>query len=239
MKKLYFVLFAIAINPVQLMAAGKKSDEPGWSGEAELGIITTRGNTNTSTSNAKLKVEYKDAPWTHQMKLESVRAEDNGQTTADRFEAAYRNKYQFSERGYYFGVIRYEDDVFAGFDQRTTEIIGYGRNVYQGKVFKLDFEVGVGARQTEHTDNTSSDEAIYRLATNMNWAISETSSLSEELFVEGGSENTVTESTTDLKVRINSALAMKVTLKIKDNSDVPVGIKHTDTQTAVTLVYDF
>ena len=100
-------------------------------------------------------------------------------------------------------------------------------------------EAGAGARQTDNTDGRSTDEAIYRLATLLTWNISETSSLKEELSVEGGSDNTYTESNTELKVKINAALAMKVTFSVKNNSDVPVGIKHTDTTTAVTLVYDF
>lgn len=235
---LLIVIFTVIFSTVSATDETKK-DADGWKGEAELGIITTRGNTNTSTSNAKLRVEYRELPWTHQLKLESVRAEDNNQVTADRSEAGFRSKYQFSQRGYYYGSIRHEDDPFSGFDQRTTEILGYGRNMYQGETFLFDLEMGVGARQTERTDNTSSDESILRLATNMKWKISETSSLSEELFVERGDVNTLTESTTDLKVKINSALAMKMSVKVKDNSDVQVGKKHTDTETAVTLVYDF
>jgi len=233
------VLCGALLLGMNISAAEVASDSTGWNGEAELGIITTRGNTNTFTSNAKLRVEYIDLPWGHQFKLESVRAEDNGTSTVDRFAAGFRSKYQFSERGYYFASVRYEDDPFAGFDRRTTEIIGYGRNLYRGETFLLDMETGVGARQTERTDATSSDESILRIATNMKWKISATSSLSEELFVEIGDENTLSESTMDLKVKINTALAMKLSVKIKDNSDVPVGKKHTDTETAVTLVYDF
>lgn len=218
-----------------------KANNPndGWKGEAELGILTTRGNTNTSTSNARFRIEYTESPWNYQLKLESVRSEDSGKITADRFLLSLRSKYQFSQRGYYFVSARYEDNPFAGFDQRTTEIIGYGRNLYKGESFLFDLEIGIGARQTEWTDTTSSDEGVIRLATNMAWKISETSSITEELFVERGDENTVSESTTGLKVKINSSLALKLSLKVKDNSNVPVGKKHTDTETAVTLVYDF
>lgn len=228
-----FSAFTMAAEEAESKPSGK------WGGAAELGIITTRGNTNTTTSNAKLRVEYKKAPWTHQLTMESVRAEDSGTTTADSFLTQYRGKYQFSKRGYYFANLRYEDDPFAGFDQRTAEIVGYGRNLYQGKRFNLDMEVGVGARQTEFTDNTTTDESVIRLGANMDWKISDTSSLTEELFVEDGDKNTVSESTTALKVKINTSLALKVSVKVKDNSEVPVGKKHTDTTTAVTLVYDF
>ena len=118
-------------------------------------------------------------------------------------------------------------------------MLGYGRKLYTGPRFLWDVEAGAGARQTDLTDGTSTDEAIYRLATLLTWKISETSAVKEELSVEGGSDNTYTESITELKLRINAALAMKVTFSVKDNSDVPAGIKNTDTATAVTLVYDF
>jgi putative salt-induced outer membrane protein len=239
MKQFRKISFILCLIPAPLLAKEANPADDGWGGSAELGLITTRGNTETSSSNARLTINYQTAPWTHQLNIELLRAEDSGVKTADRSEARYRAKYQFSARGYYFGSLRYEDDPFAGYDQRTTEVIGYGRNLSEGKIFNMDLELGVGGRQTEFTDNRDVDETIYRIATNLKWQISETSSLIEELSVESGDENTVTESTTELKVKINSSLAMKATLKIKDNSDVPVGTKNTDTTTSVTLVYDF
>ncbi|MGD8925748.1 MAG: DUF481 domain-containing protein [Thioalkalispiraceae bacterium] len=232
------VVLLFSINSA--MAAGQKQDtKQGWSGGAELGIIITRGNTDTSSTNGKLRVEYNVDRWKHQFNLEAVRAEDRDTVTADRLGVLLRSQYQFSERGYYFGTIRYEDDVFAGYDQRTTEILGYGRNLYSGKRYHLDMELGIGGRQTDYTDGTSENEKVLRLASNMGWKISETSELTEELFVEWGDENTLTESATNLKVKINSSLAMKTSVIIKDNSKVLPGKKHTDTQTVVTLVYDF
>ena len=238
--KLLTCLFVLFL-PASYVNAAEVKDQPkqGWEGEAELGIIATSGNTDTSSTNGKLRVEYLENKWTHQVRLETVRAKDRDTLTADRLMVLFRSKYQFSERGYYFGTIRYEEDVFAGYDQRTTEIVGYGRNLYAGEKFHMDMETGVGGRQTNNTDNTSVDETVLRVATNMSWKISETSSIKEELFVEFGDVNTLTESVTDLKVRINSALAMKVSFTVKDNSEVIAGKKHTDTQTAVTLVYDF
>lgn len=238
-KLLSATIIYLLANPA--WAAEPVTEKPAspWSGEAELGMLFTRGNTETSTTNAKLKIQYDTEHWAHRLQLEYLTAEDRGTTTADRFLAGYRSTYKLSERAYAFGSLRYEDDRFAGYDQRTTEVLGYGRKLYTGPVFLWDVEIGGGARQTDLTDGSSTDEAIYRVATLLTWNITETSSLKEELSVEGGSENTYTESITELKVRINAALAMKVTFAVKDNSDVPVGIKHTDTETAVTLVYDF
>ena len=215
------------------------ADNKHWKGEAELGILTTRGNSNTTTINAKLGVEYQEDKWTHGLRYEALRTEDNGTDTADRDMLLYRAKYQLAKANYLFGNLRYESDPFAGYDRRTTEVVGFGHQIINETDLKWDAEVGAGARQTELTDNTQTDEAIARLATKALWSMTQTSTLGQEVLVEHGSENTYTEATTDLKVKINSALAMKLTFKVKDNSDVPVGKKHTDTETAVTLVYDF
>lgn len=209
-----------------------------WGGEAEIGILMTRGNTNTDSQNIKLGVHYNADSWEHKLRLESLRTEDNGVVSADRFVANYRSTYKFSAVAYGFGALRHEKDRFAGLDRRDTEVLGYGRKLYNVKSLIWAVEAGVGARQTARTDNTDSNEGIIRLATNIEWKITDTSSLREDLFVESGSTNTASESTTSLKLKINSSLAMKLGFKIQDNSDVPVGIKHTDTQTSLTLVYD-
>ncbi len=210
-----------------------------WGGEAEVGILITRGNTHTDTQNIKLGVHYTSGAWEHKLKIESLRTKDNDVVTADRFGVDYRSTYQISNVDYTFGAVRYEKDRFAGFDRRTTENIGYGRKLYNEKTLLWDVEAGVGARQTDFTDNTNTNEGLVRLATNLEWRFTETSAIKEELFVEKGSINTLTQSTTSLKVKINSSLAMKLGFKVQDNSEVPVGKKHTDTETALTLVYDF
>lgn len=210
-----------------------------WGGEAEVGILMTRGNTHTDSQNIKLGVQYTTGAWQHKLKLESLRTKDSGTVTADRRSADFRSTYQFSPLDYAFGAVRYERDTFAGYDRRTTENLGYGRKLYNEKTFLWDVEAGVGARQTAFIDNTKDNEGIVRLATNAEWKFTETSSLKEELSVEHGSLNTITKSVTGLKVKINSSLAMKLSLKVEDNSDVPPTKKHTDTETALTLVYDF
>ena len=224
---------------VMLPVANASKKEDGWSGSAELGLITTRGNTETTSSNARFTVNYRAAPWEHQLDLQSLRTEESGAITADRSEAKYHGKYNFTDKSYYFGILRYEDDPFAGYDQRTTEVVGLGHTFYDTDTITFDVELGAGGRQTEFVDTTDLDETIYHLGADFGWAISKTSSFRQALTIEGGDENTVTESTTELKVKINSALAMKATINVIDNSDVPVGTKNTDTTSSVTLVYDF
>lgn len=210
-----------------------------WKGEAELGFVSATGNTDTQSTNAKFSVENDRIYWNHLLQLQALRAKDRDSITADRIEAFYRSLYKVSKKDYIFGSLKYEDDRFSGYDQRTTEIVGYGRKFYDREIFKLDAEIGIGARQADLTDNTQTDEVIVRLGSHAFWALSKTSSYKQEVFIERGDENTFSESSSELKVRINASLALKLSLSIKHNSDVPATKKKTDTLTAVTLVYDF
>ena len=240
-RSLYRILLISLVCQVAItgFAQEKPAKTNKWNGSAELGFLSTKGNTDTESLNLKVSVTYTTPSWDHKLKLETLETKDREIKTADRFEANYRTRYKLSDIDYVFGSLRYEDDVFAGFDQRTTEIIGYSRDYIKSDTFKLTAEYGVGAKQTDFTDGTETDEGVIRLAVDMEYKISDTSNLKQLLSIEEGEENTLKESVTELKVRINAALALKSTIKVKDNSVVPVGKKNTDTETAVTLVYDF
>jgi putative salt-induced outer membrane protein len=226
--------------PVPIAAASPVAPAAGpWSGAAELGYVVTTGNTETQSLTAKLRVRYEALKWRHELKAELLKAEDQKLVTAESYKLEGRSEYKLSVRDYLFGLARYEDDRFAGYDRRTTEVAGYGYHLLRGETFKWDLEVGAGARQTEFTDGRRDAEGLYRLGTRLEWIISPTSSLVENLSAEQGDANRFTESTTELKVKINASLALKVGLNIKNNSVVAPGTEHTDTKSTLTLNYDF
>lgn len=233
MKRIVIVALLLMAGNVALAANGA------WSGEAELGYVQTSGNTDTTSINVRAAAALQQAPWLHDFEFTALRASDSGVTTADSISALYRVEYSLSEVDALFGSLRVEDNRFAGFDRRYTEVAGYRRTVVHTDAHTLKLEAGAGARQTENVDATQTSEGILRAALDYAWQITETSSFKQSLSVEDGSENRVTESVTELKLKINGNLSMKTTLTLKDNSTVPPGVKNTDVQTAVTLVYDF
>jgi len=138
-----------------------------------------------------------------------------------------------------FGVVTYEDDKFSGYDYRVTEAIGYGRRVIEKTNMTLDLEIGPGSRQSKLGSGESDSEAMLRVAANYGWTISKSSKFSEALTVEAGEDVTVTKSVTSLASQIEGNLSMKITFTYKNTSEVPAGLDETDTETAITLVYNF
>ncbi len=243
LKILFFILnwaaalFFLLLQPVQAAEASEGAGKL-WSGDAEVGLVATRGNTDTDTLNTKLKLTYERDKWKHAGGATFLYANDSGETTAQRFVLSTKSAYAPAKTYYFFATLRYEDDRFSGYDYRIIETIGYGRHVFLGPV-TVALEAGPGGRHSKLTDGTRTDELLFRASGNALWEISKTSKLTEEVTFESGEEGSVTESVTALSARINSDLSMKVTLELRHNSKVPEGIMHTDTTTSVTLVYSF
>ena len=110
----------------------------------------------------------------------------------------------------------------------------------------LDLEIGPGVRFFETTaillpvtPSVSDNDPLVRVAAKYLWKVSDNATFTEDLSSDIGSDVTITKSVTALQANINSTLAMKISFTAKNTSDVPVGSKKTDTETAVTLVYSF
>lgn len=231
----------VILGTAPLMAAEEAGEAPvsQWGGAAELGFIMTRGNTDSDSLNAQLSVENTHRKWHHRGEAKVLRITEEDTTTAESYEVSGRSEYLLDDNDYLFGTLRYVSDEFAGYDRRTTEVAGYGHQFLKQENMSFKGEFGAGGRQTEFVDGTHDNEAIARIGLDYQWQISKTSSFSEVIYVEHGSNNTYTESVTALTAKINSSLAMKVSYTIKNNSDPQPGFENTDTRTAVTLVYDF
>ncbi|HHM06291.1 MAG TPA: DUF481 domain-containing protein [Gammaproteobacteria bacterium] len=211
-----------------------------WKGEAELGVVNTSGNTDTQKINARAKLETEREKWRHIIKAEALKSSDNDKTTAERYELSGQSNYKFNEYDYLFGTLKYEDDQFSGYDYRLTAALGYGRRLIHRDNLVVDVEAGPGYRLSkEEATGDDISEAVLRAAGDLLWKISKTTQLTEELSTEIGEQSTVSKSVTGLKSQINGNFATKITFTVKHVSDVPAGVKNTDTETAVTLVYSF
>lgn len=223
----------LAISATSVMAENE------WKGEAELGLVSTTGNTETQSLNVKMKAVNERDRWRHKLRFESLYGESANTTTAERYFASAETNYKLSELDYVFGIVNYEADRFSGYDYRASEAVGYGRRVIKQENLTLDLEAGPGARQSKRDDGTKTSEALLRLSGSLAWKINDHAALTEDLSSEVGEDVTITKSVTGLKAQIDGNLAMKLTYTAKNTSSVPVGIKKTDTETAVTLVYGF
>ncbi len=247
MKKSCYALVVtgmLVVSGAAVAEEAKKEESP-WKSSVELGFIRTTGNTETQTTAGKADVSYEVDKWRHTGHAEGFGQQSKDENTnemvvsAERYELSGKSDYKFTELDYAFGIIKLQKDRFSGFEYEHIVSLGYGRKVIKATDMELDLEIGPGARFYKVDNGESQDEAVLRLSGNFWWAITDNSKFLQELTTEIGEEFTTTKSVTGLQANINKTLAMKFTYTVRNKSKVPEGTEKTDTEAAMTLVYNF
>lgn len=233
------LLVVVLTAPMQLMAQAPAEPESPWTGKATLGYLATSGNTKNSTLNTGFEVIYTAEKWVHQFGAAAINAAENNVTTAEAFDVGWKSERKLTDHDFLFGRLAWRKDRFGGYETQFSQTVGYGRRLINSDKHKLNAEIGAGARQSTAQDGTDLSETIARGGLDYKWQFSETANFSQTVTVESGSDNTYLESVSAISAKLLGDLALVANYTIKNNSDVPVGIKKTDTYTAVSLEYTF
>lgn len=231
-------------------AAAIDLDPPyGWSTSAELGAISTSGNTVGTSVTGKIDSKQELPDWSNEyilagyFKDEQVTNSDGEKVrerSAQRYSASAKAAYKLmQDRDKLFALATHVDDRFGAYIRYSTINVGYGTQIYQSETQTLDVEIGPGyfrgARSTGETENgmTVRGAGIFK------WRLSENAQFSQSLAVERGTSNTHSQAETALRAKINTTMQMKAAFSVRSDTSVPADKKNTDTQTSVTLVYSF
>ncbi|MDH4124420.1 MAG: DUF481 domain-containing protein [Gammaproteobacteria bacterium] len=237
--KLMTTLLIVVWLAAPAMAADEEATSGPWAGKASLGYLATSGNTDNSNLNTAFEIGYTAGNWAHIFDASAIFATEDSATTAEAYAAGWKSERKLSEVNFLYGRLNWRKDRFSGYDQQFAQTVGYGRRLIDKERHTLNGEVGLGARQSELADGTDENEAILTGGLYYKWALSETTTFTQDLLVESGSENTYLESKTALSASLVGDLALVVSYTIKSNSDVPAGTEKTDTFTALALEYAF
>ena len=212
----------------------------GWKSGVEVGFLLTDGNTETQSTNIKASVEHESDKWRNEAKLEALNVKGKEGRLSEKYLASGKSSFKYSATSYSFITADGEHDPFSGFAYQVNSSIGYGYRLIGTDTTTLDLEGGPGYRETrERGADEAVDEVVIRLSGKYVQKLSKTSAFSEELITAYGEEATITKSVTAVSAQIAGNLSMKTSFTIKNNTSVPVGVKATDKETAVTLVYTF
>ena len=211
-----------------------------WSNEVEFGAVVTTGNTEQENFKLTAASIFDGTKIKHTGNFDALRSAENDVTTAEKYFLSYQADWKLDERQSLFGRLAYEDDRFSGFAYQADATAGYSRILFDNATMELSGDIGGGFRRSEEElSGATETEFITRLAAEYTWQLSESAKFRQYLAAEIGEESTITRSETSLQSTVVGALAMKLALKIKHQSEVPLGRDKTDTETSVTLVYSF
>jgi putative salt-induced outer membrane protein YdiY len=243
----------LALSALGFCAGAAAEVEKPWEVAAELGVIATSGNTETTSIQAKLDAKQNLQRWhnhyilTALFKEDQITREDDTKVTeqtAEKYFGSVKSAYQLERENTNFFIFgSHTDDKFSSYSKYSTVAIGYGTRLYENDTMVLDAEIGPGYFRAKQVlaDDTTQDESgvLLRGAASFKWQLSETAEFVQTLSVESAEDNTRTVAESSVTTRINGALQLKVGLNIANDSRVAPDKEKTDTTSYVNLVYNF
>ena len=228
-------LFLSLLNP-----AFAQDDETPYDASISLGYVGTTGNTEITTLNTQFLLTYREADWTHNFEFSGLSSRENGIGKAERYFIGDKSDYALmNENQYLYVQASYTDDRFSGFDYQAIASLGYGQYFIRNDSLTLEGFTGVGYRQNDAKLGGADGEAVFTLGESFDWEISPNSSVTQRFTADIGDKRTVTRFEIGLVSNIIDRIATKIAFEVRNTSDVPPGIKKTDTQTSISLVYTF
>lgn len=255
MKKLLVATAVIASLPYVAMA---DEHEPKFTASAELGALYKTGNSRSADIKTGFDVNYETGLWRHEAYFDLLikkteQEDDNGDKTLETSDQKWtidaKTNYTLdtNKRNYLYGNASYEDNRFGSFESQASVSAGWGRRWIDTKEAKFDLDFGPGFKQdiTRATDTepsmTQSAFIIQAQGTytrQLNEHVKLRQVLTAKVSPKSG-ENDKYRAETSITTQLIETLQLKFSVIIDHNSVVDEGRKKTDTETAVTLVYNF
>ena len=244
MKKL---LLAIAGTCVAASAIAQDEPKP-FTMDGEFGLIVTTGNTETSSATAGITAQQELENWSNDYQIEGLYKQETvvqddeevERTSAQKFFASAQGNYKLENPDHRLFVFSsYEDDRFSNFAYQATLAGDWSQKMWKTEKTAFEYSVGPGYSWAETQAGVDNDSFIVRGSAAFKWFISDTAKFTQTASTEVGSENTKSRAESALTATISGSLSMKVSLRLDHNSNVAEGVEKLDTETAVTLVYNF
>jgi putative salt-induced outer membrane protein len=225
-----------------------------WTGKGQLGYLDSQGNTNAESANAALDMSLLTGPWKHALHLDGFYGKSADVVSSERFDGQWQSNYNFTTTFFGFGALRFEHDLFSGFEYQGSATAGVGYQIFNNARTKLSVQIGAGDRDERPellTARTAPVGDYYRTllarqngpvgtaAVDVSQVLTRFTTVSNTAQVEGGSGNTLLTDTFALTVKVSTKLALSLGYNLQDNTNPPAGLKQVDSTETVNLVYAF
>ena len=224
-----------------------------WIGKGQFGFLNSQGNSVAKSVNGNLDLSRYDGDWKNQGNLSGLYGESAGIVSAERWEVRAQTNYALSSDLFVFGGLRYERDLFNGFQYQESVTTGVGYTFINTDTTTLTGQVGPGYRRLRPetiTKNAAGEvisrvpleatgEAIGAAGLDFSHKFSSTTTLTNKFLAESGSSNTLLQNQLALAVKMSTKLALTVGYGLINNSNPPAPLKKLDTVETVNLQYSF
>ncbi|MEA3406104.1 MAG: DUF481 domain-containing protein [Pseudomonadota bacterium] len=226
---------------IAALSLNTQADDTGLKGSGEFGYTNNTGNTESTAVVGAIKLDYIQPVYEVKTAFEVNNKSEDDVQTQERYVADLQyNRFYSDDKSYYsFVQARFETDEFADLDLDSLYSLGMGKTFIKDDVRTFKAEAGVGYQTINYITADDTDQVVARLKGDYTYQINEQVAFSQDAIITGGAEQTKLEANTGLKVSMAEDLNLKAGFKYRTSSDVAPGIEEVDTQTTLTIIYDF
>ena len=224
-----------------------------WIGKGQFGFLQSKGNSDSESINGNIDMTRYDAAWKNEFYVGGLYGKSSNIVAAERTEARAQSDYNFTSTLFAFAGLRYEHDLFDGFQYQGSVTGGIGYKFLDGADDKLTAQVGTGYRRlrpetlmkaasgevTSRTPEAATGEAIGTVTVDYTHKFNASTALTNTFVMESGASNTLLHDQVALTVKMSNRLALSVGYGFMDNTSPPAPLKKVDTVTTVNLQFSF
>lgn len=242
-------LLALTLAVAHGAASAQDIPERTWTTSAELGAITTSGNTVGTSVTGKIDARQELEDWSNEYIVSGYFKEDETHlANGDKLRERSAQRYAVSAKAAYkllddeeklFVLGSHVDDKFGAYTRYSSLSVGHSSRWFTSRDQTLDVEIGPGYFSGVRATGESENGVTVRGAVSARWQLSPSALLTQTISLERGTGNLHSQAETALSTKINGTMQMKAAFSARSDSNVPEDKKNTDTQTSLTLVYSF
>ena len=250
------VLGLVAVSALWRVAAADTGPigpgDSAWAIRSVLGYTKTGGNTDNSAGNGLFHAAHVIGDWKLLFGFDALYGSTRGETTAQAWDAYLQGNYNITPRFYWYLGGRYDDDRFSGFAYQEAVKSGVGYKFIDTDATKLTAQIGAGYRRLRpeilvkddigavisRTEQPEESDAIADAGLSFEHHFNQSTKFLALVTVQAGSQNTLTDASVALDVKMSDRLALTAGYKLIDNSSPPPGSGRRDTLTSIGLSYE-
>src|SRR5450631_700905 len=145
-----FAAIALVILAPTISARADEAPPPPqgvWIGKGQFGFLSSRGNSDSLSINGNVDMLRYDGAWKNEFDVGGLYGKNSGIVSAERWLVRGQSNYTISGDLFSFGGLRYEHDLFDGFQYQASVTAGFGYKLVNTDDTKLTAQAGAGYRR--------------------------------------------------------------------------------------------
>lgn len=255
-----YTLTALCILPLVSYAVSAEETEKksAYTASAELGFLYKTGNTKSADIKAGFNVKHEKDKWrsvvafnvlVKKLETEDEDGNDEFETTDNKWDVLTQTNYTIGEEGknYLYANLAYEQDKFSGFESQSSFSAGWGRQLLKTETSSFFADIGPGVqydvtRATDTDPSTSNTNLIVQAQALYTHKFNEHVEFKQYFIAKQATEsgeNSIYKSETSVTAQLIDSLQLKFAIRIDYDTEVEPEFEKTNTETSMTLVYNF